>query len=85
MTGAAQTSIVYSGRLPDHQGRKTLGESRHQPVRDLAADESAANPGLGRLRDLYADSRRWLANGWLDYFSPQLYWPVDVTQSFPCC
>ncbi|MGH7950664.1 MAG: glycoside hydrolase family 10 protein [Limisphaerales bacterium] len=33
---------------------------------------------------LYADSRLWLANGWVDYFSPQLYWPVNSTQqSFP--
>ena len=33
---------------------------------------------------LYADSRKWLANGWLDYFSPQLYWAIDPPdQSFP--
>lgn len=33
---------------------------------------------------IYADSKIWLENGWLDYFTPQLYWPVDsVRQSFP--
>jgi len=33
---------------------------------------------------LYADSRLWLASGWVDYFAPQLYWPVDSPQqSFP--
>jgi uncharacterized lipoprotein YddW (UPF0748 family) len=33
---------------------------------------------------LYADSRKWLENGWLDYFSPQLYWTVDtVPRSYP--
>ena len=26
---------------------------------------------------LFADSRAWLANGWVDYLSPQLYWPTD--------
>jgi len=26
---------------------------------------------------LYADSQAWLANGWVDYLSPQLYWPTD--------
>jgi hypothetical protein len=32
----------------------------------------------------YADSHKWLANGWLDYFSPQLYWPIaQKEQSFP--
>lgn len=31
-----------------------------------------------------ADSRKWLANGWLDYFSPQLYWVIaSKDQSFP--
>jgi uncharacterized lipoprotein YddW (UPF0748 family) len=32
---------------------------------------------------IFADSRKWLINGWLDYFSPQLYWPTDKKeQSF---
>jgi len=40
--------------------------------------------GLDTYAKLYADSRLWLASGWLDYFSPQLYWPVDQReQSFP--
>jgi uncharacterized lipoprotein YddW (UPF0748 family) len=40
--------------------------------------------GLDAYASLYADSRLWLANGWLDYFAPQLYWPVDAPQqSFP--
>ena len=40
--------------------------------------------GMDAYAKLYADSRRWLANGWLDYFSPQLYWPMDSPpQSFP--
>jgi uncharacterized lipoprotein YddW (UPF0748 family) len=25
---------------------------------------------------LYADSRKWLRNGWVDYWTPQLYWPI---------
>jgi uncharacterized lipoprotein YddW (UPF0748 family) len=33
---------------------------------------------------LYADSRKWLENGWLDYFTPQLYWQTDsVARSYP--
>ncbi|HLZ55262.1 MAG TPA: family 10 glycosylhydrolase, partial [Verrucomicrobiae bacterium] len=40
--------------------------------------------GLDTYARLYADSRLWLASGWLDYLSPQLYWPVDQReQSFP--
>ena len=40
--------------------------------------------GLDAYETLYADSRRWLASGWLDYCAPQLYWPIDAKeQSFP--
>jgi uncharacterized lipoprotein YddW (UPF0748 family) len=40
--------------------------------------------GLDAYAKIYADSRSWLVNGWLDYLSPQLYWPVDQPeQSFP--
>lgn len=40
--------------------------------------------GLDAYAKLYADTRLWFANGWVDYFSPQLYWPTDSPQqSFP--
>jgi uncharacterized lipoprotein YddW (UPF0748 family) len=40
--------------------------------------------GYDAYAKLYADSRKWLANGWLDYFAPQLYWAIDPPeQSFP--
>lgn len=26
---------------------------------------------------LYADCRKWLVEGWCDYFTPQLYWKID--------
>ncbi len=32
--------------------------------------------GFDAYNGLYADARKWLQEGWLDYFSPQLYWPV---------
>ena len=40
--------------------------------------------GLDAYEQLHADSRRWLAEGWVDYLAPQLYWPVSAPeQSFP--
>ena len=40
--------------------------------------------GLDAYGQLYADSRKWLAEGWCDYFSPQLYWSIQpAKQSFP--
>ncbi len=39
---------------------------------------------LDAYDQLYADSRRWIEQGWCDYFSPQLYWPTEpAAQSFP--
>lgn len=33
---------------------------------------------------LFADSRKWLAEGWCDYLAPQLYWSIaPAKQSFP--
>lgn len=33
---------------------------------------------------LFADSRKWLAEGWCDYLAPQLYWSIQpAKQSFP--
>lgn len=40
--------------------------------------------GMDPYDQLYADSRRWLQEGWLDYCSPQLYWDLSKTgQSYP--
>jgi uncharacterized lipoprotein YddW (UPF0748 family) len=36
--------------------------------------------GLDAYGEIYADSRKWLAKGWLDYISPQLYWQVGGHQ-----
>ena len=40
--------------------------------------------GYDAYDKLYADSRKWLQNGWLDYFAPQLYWQITAPeQSYP--
>ncbi|MBM4194378.1 MAG: hypothetical protein FJ202_08385 [Gemmatimonadetes bacterium] len=40
--------------------------------------------GLDAWRDIFADSRLWLEQGWVDYFAPQLYWSIASSgQSFP--
>ena len=36
--------------------------------------------GLDSYDELYADSRKWLREGWLDYVAPQLYWDVGGTE-----
>lgn len=34
--------------------------------------------GFDAFDKLYADSRKWLREGWLDYFTPQLYWRLSA-------
>jgi uncharacterized lipoprotein YddW (UPF0748 family) len=40
--------------------------------------------GLDQYAELYADAKLWWNEGWMDYGSPQLYWPIaQEKQSFP--
>ena len=40
--------------------------------------------GFNAYRELYADARHWLKEGWVDYLSPQLYYRItQVPQPFP--
>lgn len=33
--------------------------------------------GSSQYDELYADAKLWLNKGWIDYFTPQLYWPIQ--------
>ena len=36
------------------------------------------------VQELYADSKYWLQQGWVDFLAPQLYWQIDPpAQSYP--
>lgn len=40
--------------------------------------------GLDAYATIYADSRKWLQQGWVDYLAPQLYWAIGAPQqSYP--
>ena len=40
--------------------------------------------GIDTYEELYADARKWLNDGDLDYIAPQLYWPIQpAEQSYP--
>lgn len=40
--------------------------------------------GFDAYAEIYADSLKWLREGWCDYLAPQLYWAIDPpAQSFP--
>jgi uncharacterized lipoprotein YddW (UPF0748 family) len=39
--------------------------------------------GFDQYASLYADAKKWLNEGWVDYFTPQLYWKIEGPQSYP--
>lgn len=40
--------------------------------------------GWDVYKEIYADAKKWLNHGWMDYLAPQLYWKISATnQSFP--
>ncbi|MFZ4479962.1 MAG: glycoside hydrolase family 10 protein [Rhodoferax sp.] len=48
------------------------------------ARRPAGIKGFSQYDKIYADAELWLSKGWLDYLSPQLYWPIDqAAQAFP--
>ena len=38
--------------------------------------EGSDTRGGDSYYELYADSRKWIKEGWIDYINPQLYWPT---------
>lgn len=43
--------------------------------------EGSATTGLQHYVSLFADSRKWLQEGWIDYLAPQVYWYIGQTGS----
>lgn len=43
---------------------------------------SGTSANIDAYHHLSADSRKWLAKGWCDYLSPQLYWRIKSEQSY---
>jgi uncharacterized lipoprotein YddW (UPF0748 family) len=39
--------------------------------------EGSETTGGSSYYEIYADSRKWMKEGWLDYINPQLYWPFN--------
>jgi uncharacterized lipoprotein YddW (UPF0748 family) len=39
-------------------------------------------PGLDAYSAIYCDAPTWMANGWVDYLTPQLYWRENSAQDY---
>lgn len=38
--------------------------------------EGSDTRGGNSYYELYADTRKWIREGWIDYINPQIYWPI---------
>lgn len=59
------------------EGRRVLfGVSPFAVWRNKATDPAGSDTraGVQTYDDLYADTRRWVREGWIDYVVPQAYW-----------
>ncbi len=51
---------------------------------NITTEPNGSNTSSGALqhkKDLYANSRLWLQQGWIDYLAPQVYWHTGQTGS----
>jgi uncharacterized lipoprotein YddW (UPF0748 family) len=58
-------------------GVSPMGIWRSQNVDPAGAD----TPATGSYDLLYADSRKWMEEDWLDYIAPQLYWTIEYPRA----
>ncbi len=56
-------------------GVSPFGVWRNASEDPLGSDTQA---GVQTYDDLYADTRRWVREGWIDYICPQLYWNIGL-------
>jgi uncharacterized lipoprotein YddW (UPF0748 family) len=63
-------AIVHEARPHVAVGISPFGIARPGVPKGISA-------GIDQYEDLAADVTKWLREGWLDYLSPQLYWPID--------
>jgi uncharacterized lipoprotein YddW (UPF0748 family) len=64
---------IKSVRPTTRFGISPFGVWRNAATDSLGSDTRA---GVQTYDDLYADTRRWVRENWIDYICPQLYWNI---------
>ncbi|MGW6709942.1 glycoside hydrolase family 10 protein [Streptomyces sp. NPDC054956] len=67
-----------SGRLRALRPSVRFGISPFAVWRNSDRDPlgSPTRAGIATYDDLYADTRKWVREGWIDYIAPQAYWQI---------
>ncbi|TDB72216.1 hypothetical protein E1264_42000, partial [Actinomadura sp. KC216] len=66
-----------SGKIHDAKPWVRFGISPFGVWRNKSTDpRGSGTRALQSYDDIYADTRTWIKKGWVDYITPQLYWPI---------
>ncbi|MCX5389629.1 glycoside hydrolase family 10 protein [Streptomyces sp. NBC_00094] len=69
-----------SARIKETKKHVAFGMSPFGVWRNRATDPegSDSRAGVQTYDDLYADTRKWIREGWIDHVVPQLYWHIGL-------
>jgi uncharacterized lipoprotein YddW (UPF0748 family) len=68
---------MLTDSIHKHKPRMKFGISPFGIWKNIMRDpEGSDTHGGDSFYELYADTRKWVKNGWVDYINPQLYWPI---------
>ncbi|MBP2580969.1 uncharacterized lipoprotein YddW (UPF0748 family) [Streptomyces sp. PvR006] len=69
-----------SARIKAVKPHVAFGVSPFGVWRNIATDPEGSDTraGVATYDDLYADTRKWIREGWIDYVVPQLYWHIGL-------
>lgn len=69
-----------SARIKETKKHVPFGISPFGVWRNIATDPEGSDTraGVQTYDDLYADTRKWIREGWIDHIVPQLYWNIGL-------
>ena len=67
---------ILSEKIKDEKPQVQFGISPFGVWRNYEVDRSGSKTraGITNYDTLYADTRKWIKEGWIDYIVPQIYW-----------
>lgn len=65
---------IHEAKPKVSYGVSPFGVWRNKKADSTGSDTTA---GVSAYDDMYADTRTWINNGWIDYIAPQVYWSLS--------
>lgn len=67
---------IHEAKPKVSYGVSPFGVWRNKKADSTGSDTTA---GVSAYDDMYADTRTWIKNGWIDYIAPQIYWSLSFS------